>query len=174
MEGGTAIADALIGDMNTSGKLPITYPQLPNALLTYDHKAFEETDTSFGLTAFKPQFEFGFGLSYTTFEYSGLTANARAGQLPIEVNVTVRNAGSRAGAEVVEVFAAQKAASVTPPVKRLRRFIKVPLDPGASMPLHFTLTKNDLSYIGLAGKPVTDPGIFTVMVGNLRQDVTIR
>jgi len=174
MEGGTAIADALFGDVNQSGKLPITYPRLPNALLTYDHKAFEETDTSFFLTAFKPQFEFGFGLSYTTFEYSGLTANARAGQLPIEVNVTVRNAGSRAGAEVVEVFAAQKAASVTPPVKRLRRFIKVPLDPGASMPLHFTLTKNDLSYIGLAGKPVTDPGIFTVMVGNLRQDVTIR
>jgi beta-glucosidase len=86
----------------------------------------------------------------------------------------VRNSGSRAGAEVVEVFAAQRAASVTPPVKRLRRFIKVPLEPGASMPLQFTLTKSDLSYIGLAGKPVTDPGIFTVMVGNLRQDVTIR
>jgi beta-glucosidase len=174
MEGGTAIADVLFGDVNPSGKLPITYPRQPNALLTYDHKAFEETDTSFGLTAFKPQFEFGFGLSYTTFEYSGLTVAATAGQLPIEVNVTVRNSGSRAGAEVVEVFAAQKAASVTPPVKRLRRFIKVPLDPGASMPLHFTLTKTDLSYIGLAGKPVTDPGIFTVMVGNLRQDVTIR
>jgi beta-glucosidase len=174
MEGGTAIADVLFGDANPSGKLPITYPRLPNALLTYDHKAFEETDTSFGLTAFKPQFEFGFGLSYTTFEYSGLTVAATAGQLPIEVNVTVRNSGSRAGAEVVEVFAAQRAASVTPPVKRLRRFIKVPLEPGASMPLQFTLTKSDLSYIGLAGKPVTDPGIFTVMVGNLRQDVTIR
>lgn len=174
MEGGTAIADVLFGDVNPSGKLPITYPRQPNALLTYDHKAFEETDTSFGLTAFKPQFEFGFGLSYTTFEYSGLTVAATAGGLPIEVNVTVRNSGSRAGAEVVEVFAAQKAASVTPPVKRLRRFIKVPLDPGTSIPLHFTLTKTDLSYMGLAGKPVTDPGIFTVMVGNLRQDVTIR
>ena len=86
----------------------------------------------------------------------------------------MRNAGSRAGAEVVEVFVSQKAASVTPPVKRLRRFIKVPLDPGASTPLHFTLTKSDLSYIDATGRPVTDTGIFTVMVGNLRQDVTIR
>jgi beta-glucosidase len=174
MEGGTAIADVLYGDVNPSGKLPVTYPRSPNALLTYDHKAFEETDTSFGLTAFRPQFEFGFGLSYTTFEYSGLTAAPTAGLFPIEVNVTVRNAGSRAGAEVVEVFVSQKAASITPPVKRLRRFIKVPLDPGASTPLHFSLTKNDLSYIGASGKPVTDTGIFTMMVGNLRQDVTIR
>jgi beta-glucosidase len=174
MEGGVAIADVLFGDANPSGKLPITYPRLPNALLTYDHKAFEETDTSFGLTAFRPQFEFGFGLSYTTFEYSSLAASATNGTFPIEVNVTLRNSGSRAGAEVVTVFVGQKAASITPPVKRLRRFVKVPLDPGASTQLHFTLTKNDLSYIGISGKPVTDAGLFTVMVGNLRQDVTVR
>ena len=174
LEGGTAIADVLFGDVNPSGKLPITYPRSPNALLTYDHKAFEEQDTTFGLTAFKPQFEFGFGLSYTTFEYSALTASAANGQFPIEVSVGVRNAGARAGAEVVEVFVSQKAAPITPPVKRLRRFVKIPLAPGATQQLHFTLTKNDLSYIGAAGKPVTDPGVFTVMVGNLRQDVTIR
>jgi beta-glucosidase len=174
MDGGTAIADVLYGDVNPSGKLPITYPRLPNALLTYDHKAFEETDTSFGLTAFKPQFEFGFGLSYTSFEYSGLSAAATVGRFPIEVNVTVRNTGARAGAEVVGVFVSQKTASITPPVKRLRRFIKVPLDAGASTQLHFTLAANDVAYIGAEGKPVTDPGIFTVMVGNLRQDVTIR
>jgi beta-glucosidase len=173
-EGGTAIADVLFGDVNPSGRLPITYPRLPNALLTYDHKAFEETDTSFGLTAFRPQFEFGHGLSYTTFEYSALTASAANGQFPIEVNVTVRNSGSRAGAEVVELFVSQKTASVTPPVKRLRRFIKVSLAPGAAEPLHFSLDTSDLSYIGTAGKPTTDPGIFTVMVGTLRQDVTIR
>jgi len=174
LEGGTATADVLFGDVNPSGKLPITYPRSPNALLTYDHKAFEEQDTSFGLTAFKPQFEFGFGLSYTTFEYSALTASAANGQFPIDVTVSVRNTGARAGAEVVEVFVAQKVASVTPPVKRLRRFVKIPLTPGAAQQLHFTLTKDDLSYIGAAGKPVTDPGIFTVMVGNQRQDVTIR
>src|SRR5262249_40776039 len=169
-EGGTAIADVLFGDVNPSGKLPITYPRLPNALLTYDHKAFEELDTSFGLKAFRPQFEFGFGLSYTTFEYSALTATAANGQTAIDVNMRVRNRGSGAGAEVVEVFVAQRVASITPPVKRLRRFVKVELAPGASQQLRFTLTKNDLSYIGAAGKPVADPGIFTVMVGNQRQD----
>jgi beta-glucosidase len=65
-------------------------------------------------------------------------------------------------------------ASIAPPVKRLRRFVKVALASGASQQLRFTLTKNELSYTGSAGKPVTDAGIFTVMVGNLRQDVTIR
>jgi beta-glucosidase len=174
MEGGKAFADVLFGDVNPSGKLPITYPRSPNALLTYDHKAFEEQDTSFGLTAFKPQFEFGFGLSYTTFEYSSLAAVAAGGQWPIDVGVTVRNSGARAGAEVVELFVAQKAASITPPVRRLRRFVKVSLDPGASSQLRFTLTKNDLAYIGPAGKPVTDAGVFTAMIGNLRQDVTVR
>ena len=173
-EGGTAIADVLYGDVNPSGRLPITYPRAPNALLTYDHRAFEEQDTSFGLTAFRPQFEFGFGLSYTTFEYAALTATSANGQLPIEVNVTVRNTGTRPGAEVVEVFVAQHVASITPPVKRLRRFVKIELGPGASQQLHFKLAKDDLSYVGAAGKPVTDPGIFTVMVGNQRQDVTIR
>ena len=90
------------------------------------------------------------------------------------MNVTLKNSGNKPGAEVVEVFVAQRVASITPPVKRLRRFVKVALQPGASQQLHFALTKAELSYIGAAGKPVTDAGIFSVMVGNLRQDVTIR
>jgi beta-glucosidase len=173
-EGGVAIADVLFGDVNPSGRLPITYPRYPNALLTYDHKAFEQQDTSFGLTAFKPQFEFGFGLSYTTFAYSELAVSAPGGAAPIDVRVTLKNTGARAGAEVVQVFLAQHAAAVTPPVRRLKRFVKVPLEPGASSRLQFTLTRNDLAYIGPDGTPVTDAGRFTVMVGGLRQDVTIR
>jgi beta-glucosidase len=174
LEGGTAIADVLFGDVNPSGKLPVTYPRAPNALLTYDHKAFEEQDTSFGLTAFKPQFEFGFGLSYTTFGYSGLSVTpASNGGAPLAVTVTVRNTGTRAGAEVVELFVAQRTAAITPPVKRLKRFAKVTLREGASETVRFTLTRNDLSYIGAAGTPVVDAGTFTVLVGGLRQDVTI-
>ena len=171
-EGGQAIADILFGEVNPSGKLPITYPRAPNALLTYDHKAFEEQDTSFGLTAFKPQFEFGFGLSYTTFEYSALTAAAGTDG-GIDVGVTIRNTGRRAGAEVIQVYTAQRAGEVTPPVRRLRRFVKVTLEPGESRQLRFTLAKTDLSYIGPAGKPVLTPGPFTVMVGPLRQEVTV-
>ena len=171
-EGGTAIADVLFGEVNPSGKLPITYPRYANALLTYDHKAFEEQDTSFGLTAFKPQFEFGAGLSYTTFEYSALSATASASG-GIDVTVSVRNAGRRAGAEVVQLYTSQLAGEVTPPVRRLKRFVKVPLEPGASQQVRFRLSRNDLAYIGPAGKPVLTPGPMTVMVGPLKQTVTL-
>lgn len=175
MEGGTAIADVLFGDVNPGGKLPITYPRSPNALLTYDHKPFEEQDTSFGLTGFKPQFEFGFGLSYTTFAYADLSVTQpTAGGTGIDVTVTVRNTGKRAGSEVVEVFTAQRAASVTPPVKRLRRFAKVALPEGAAQQVRFSLTRDDLSFVGARGTRVFEPGTFTVTVGGLRQEVTIR
>jgi len=172
-EGGVAIADVLFGDVNPSGKLPITYPRSVNALLTYDHKAFEEQDTSFGLTAFKPQFEFGSGLSYTSFEYSALTGTA-SGSGGIDVAVTVRNTGRRAGAEVVQVYTSQRAGEVTPPVRRLRRFAKVTLEPGESRQLRFALSKADLSYIGAAGKPVLTAGTYTVLAGGLKQDVSIQ
>jgi beta-glucosidase len=176
MEGGTAIADVLFGETNPSGKLPVTYPRSPNALLTYDHKAFEEQDTSFGLTAFKPQFEFGFGLSYTTFEYSSLSVVpvSMRGAMTIEVSVTVRNTGTRAGSEVVQVFTAQHAASVPPSVKRLRRFVRVTLEQGAAEQVRVSLTRDDLSFIGARGARIVEPGPITVMVGGLRQDITIR
>jgi beta-glucosidase len=175
-EGGQAIADVLTGQVNPSGRLPITYPRDPNALRTYDHKAFEEQDTSFGLKAFQPQFEFGFGLSYTTFEYSGLTVTPADGPLTAatDVTVTVRNVGSQPGAEVVQLYLAQKAASVTPPVKRLRRFVKVPLGAGESRAITFRLTRNDLTFIGGDGKRTAEPGSFAVLVGSLKQEMTRR
>jgi beta-glucosidase len=175
-EGGTAIADVLAGDVNPSGRLPITYPRYPNALRTYDHKAFEEQDTGFGLTAFTPQFEFGSGLSYTTFEYSGLTVRpATIGAAdPVDVSVTVRNTGSRAGSEVVPLFISAQVASVTPPVKRLRRFIKITLQPGESRQIHFRLTRDDVSFVGANNRRVTEPGTFTALVGPLKQPLEVR
>jgi beta-glucosidase len=167
------IADALIGDENPSGRLPITYPRAANALLTYDHKAFEEQDTSFGLSAFKPQFEFGSGLSYTTFEYSNLSITLSAnGQ--VDVSVTVRNTGARAGTDVVQLYLSQRTAAITPPVKRLKRFARVPLAEGASQTLRFRLMKPDFSYIGADGKPVIEPSAFSISVGKLHQEMTLR
>jgi beta-glucosidase len=171
-EGGTAITDVLFGDVNPSGKLPITYPRYPNALRTYDHKAFEEQDTSFGFKAFQPQFEFGSGLSYTTFEYSGL--RVEPGQASVNVAVTVANTGKRAGAEVVQLYAAPRVASLTPPVKRLRRFAKVPLAPGERREIRFSLTRDDLSFVGADGKKVMEPGVFVISVSTLRQEVPIQ
>lgn len=172
LEGGTAIADVLLGDVNPSGKLPITYPRYPNALRTYDHKAFEEQDTSFGLKAFQPQFEFGFGLSYTSFEYSQLSVQPESGGAV--VSATVANTGSRRGAEVVQLFLSDRVASVTPPVKRLKRFVKVPLEPGERREIRFTLSREDFAFVGADGKPVVEPGAFGVSVGTLKGEVSIQ
>jgi beta-glucosidase len=174
IEGGTAIADVLRGAVNPSGKLPITYPRNPNALRTYDHKAFEDQNTSFGQTAFQPQFEFGFGASYTTFAYSGLEVAPKQGGLdvPIDVTVSVRNTGTRTGAEVVELFLTDPVASVPPPVKRLKRFTKVTLTAGESRTVKFHLTRDDLSFVGRDGKRTAEPGAFIVSIGGLKQPLT--
>ena len=166
----------LTGEVNPSGKLPVTYPRYANALRTYDHKAFEELDSSFGLKAYQPQWDFGTGLSYTTFAYSDLQvtpATARAGD-PVTVSVTVANTGARAGAEVVQLYVSDLVASVTPPVKRLRRFAKVPLDPGQKRTVTFTLGRDDFSFIGEAEKPVVEPGAFTLQVGGLKGALTLQ
>ena len=174
MEGGAAIADVLLGDVNPSGRLPVTYPRYPDALLTYDHTAFEERDTSVGLTGFNPQFEFGSGLGYTTFEYAGLTAGNGTTTFDrgIDASVTVRNSGTRPGTEVVELFVSDRVASVTPPVKRLKRFVRVDLPPGGTRELKFHLTRDDLSFIGPRGA-VAEPGTFTLLVGGLSRAVVV-
>lgn len=170
-EGGQAVADVLFGDFNPCGKLPYTYPRHPNALLAYDHKAWESNDTGFGYTAYKPQFLFGSGLSYTSFAYSDLKLDrqtvARGGGL--SVTVTVKNTGRRAGKEVVQLYVRDMVASVTPPGKRLKRFAKVYLEPGQSRTLTFKLGMNDLSFIGADNRPVVEAGDFEVMVAGLKE-----
>ena len=167
-EGGQAIADILFGDVNPSGKLPITYPRSPNRLFTYDHRVFEGED---GGTMPPPQFEFGSGLSYTSFSYSDLRVSpavaSRSGTVRVEV--TVKNTGDRAGKEVVQLYLNERFASVTPPLKRLKRFAKVLLQPGESRQVSFELTSDDLSFIGADNKRVVEPGVFDVKIGGLQQ-----
>jgi beta-glucosidase len=175
-EGGTAIADVLFGDYNPNGKLPYSYPRTPNGLITYDHKHFETEITSYGNTAFSPQFEFGTGLSYTTFGYSNLQVSPKNGGInsEIKVNVTVTNKGQRAGKETVIVYVRDLVATLSPPGKRVRRFAKISLEPGASKTLTFTLRAEDLSFIGLNNKPVIEPGEFEVIVGGLADKFTLK
>jgi beta-glucosidase len=170
-EGGQAIADVLFGDVNPSGKLPITYPRWPNRLFTYDHKVFEGEDWGEGKAQAPPQFEFGTGLSYTSFAYSDLQVapSGASGAQAVQVEVTVKNTGDRPGKEVVQLYLSKRFASVTPPLKRLKRFAKVPLQPGESRKLSFALTADDLSFIGLENKRVVEPGTFDVLVGGLHQ-----
>jgi beta-glucosidase len=175
-EGGTAIADVLFGDYNPNGKLPFSYPRTPNGLITYDHKLFETENTSYGNTAFSPQFEFGSGLSYTTFSYSNLQVTPATTSVngDVKVSVSVTNKGQRAGKETVIVYVRDVVASLSPPGKRVRRFAKISLDPGQSRTLTFTLRPEDLSFIGLNNKSVVEAGDFEVMVGGLTGKFTLQ
>src|SRR5436190_1086990 len=173
-EGGQAVADVLFGDFNPCGKLPFTYPRFPNGLITYDHKVFETE--SFDNAGIRPQFEFGEGLSYTTFSYKDLSLNRKtigsSDQLP--VSVTVTNSGRRAGKEVVQLYVSDLVASLSPAGKRLKRFAKIYLDPGQSRTLMFRLRPDDLSFIGANNKPVVEPGEFEVTVAGLKERFEVK
>jgi beta-glucosidase len=175
-EGGTAIADVLFGDYNPNGKLPFTYPRNPNNLIMYDHKLFETEETAFGNAANKPQFEFGTGLSYTTFAYSNLRLNQTSIPMngSVTVSVDVRNTGARAGKETAILYLRDEVASLAPPGKRVKRFAKVHLEPGQTRTLTFTLSRDDFSFIGADNKPTIEPGDFTVMVGSQSAKFTLR
>jgi len=164
MEGGAALADILYGDVNPSAKLPISYPRNTNDIVPYDYKPIE----SFESNQYRPLYPFGHGLSYTTFETSGLRLSKEKIALgeSIDVNVNVKNTGARTGKETLLVYLNDVAASVTRPNKQLKAFKKLELNPGQQENLHFTLTAQDMSFIGVDMKRIVEPGVFTVMVGD--------
>jgi len=169
--GGQAIADVLFGDVNPSGKLPITYPKYPNALENYDITYDQQK-----IDAYAPQFPFGFGLSYTTFKYSNLELNTDtlSENKTLVINVDVTNTGKIAGKEVVELFVGDMYASIIPPVKRLRGFRKIELQPGETKTVKFKLSKDDLSFINHDLKRVTEPGYFTISIHKLTTKFYLR
>jgi len=171
MEGGQAIADVLFGDVNPSGKLPFTYPKYSGWHVCYDHKKSEETAPN----KFDPQWEFGHGLSYTTFEYSDLQLNKKklSANDTLTVTVNVTNTGQREGAEIVQLFLSDIVATVTPPVKSLKGFRKVSLKPGEKQTVKFELGRDDFAFIGRDNKSVVEPGDFKVGIGGLNKTFTI-
>ncbi|MDX6306167.1 MAG: beta-glucosidase [Blastocatellia bacterium] len=173
-EGGQAVADVLFGDFNPSGKLPFTYPRTPNGLMTYDHKAFETE--GFDNAGFTPQFEFGSGLSYTTFAYSDLRLNTKTVNASgdLSISVTIKNSGQRAGKEVVQLYVSDLVASLSPAGKRLKRFAKIYLEPGQSRSLTFRLGSGDLSFIGANNTPVVEPGEFEVTIAGLKEKFELK
>lgn len=164
-EGGLAIADVLFGDYNPGGKLPFTYPRHPNDLVCYDYKPLETDDPN----KMNPLYFFGHGLSYSAFEYRNLEITPRAAKdgEPIQVKVTVKNTGERAGKEIVELYLSDLYRSVSPPVRQLKRFSGALLQPGESKTVEFTLNRDDLAFHGRDDKYVVEPGEFKVAVGNL-------
>ncbi|MFP5439227.1 MAG: glycoside hydrolase family 3 N-terminal domain-containing protein [Bacteroidia bacterium] len=173
--GGDALADVLFGDVNPSGKLPYTYPRYPNSTISYIHKPSEEQKKAEGVynyeADYNPQYLFAHGLSYTTFEYKDLKLGKTAIKKGenIRVSVTVTNTGKVTGKEVVHLFTSDLyASSVTPDVKRLRRFEKIELKPGESKIVSFELNPADLSYIGRDGQTILEAGDFEVAVDKLK------
>lgn len=166
--GADALAAILTGDVNPSGKLPITYPRYPNDLVNYIHKPSEGGGNPQG-GEYDPQWQFGYGLSYTTFEYSNLTINKKTfspGETA-DISVTVKNTGSRDGKEVVQLFVSDLVASLTPDVKRLRGFEKVDLKPGESKTVTFHLPMKDLAFVNTANKRILEAGDFKIQIENL-------
>jgi len=164
MEGGVAIADILYGDYNPNAKLPITYPRNTNDIVLYDHKPIENFDTN----SYNPLYPFGHGLSYSQFKISGLKlekSHYKMGEA-INLSVNVANTGALKGKETVLVYINDMAATVTRPNKQLKAFKKVELNSQQTQSLTFTLTPNDLSFIGVDLKRVIEPGEFKVMVGS--------
>jgi beta-glucosidase len=130
----------------------------------YDHKPTE----SFEFNTYKPLYPFGHGLSYTTFETRGLSVEKSQIKMGenVTVHVSVKNTGTLKGKETVLLYLNDVAASVTRPVRQLKAFKKVELEPGQEQSLSFALTPRDLSFIGIDMKRIVEPGEFKVMVGN--------
>jgi beta-glucosidase len=166
-----AVADVLFGDYNPNGRLPFSYPKSMGEFVLYDRKPTEEVREVFNDNAGKgydPLFEFGYGLSYTTFEYSNLQLNTNTltGDAKLTVSITVKNTGNRAGKHSVELYTRDMYASITPSMKRLRAFQKIELNAGESKVVTFTIDKNDLAFVNRQLKTVTEPGDFELMIGD--------
>ncbi len=171
MEGGSALADILFGDVNPSGKLPISYPRASSDIVPYDHKPIE----AFEGNQYRPLYPFGHGLSYTRFATGGLrVANSqiKLGE-SVELEVKVKNTGDLAGKEAVLVYLNDVAASVSRPVKQLKAFKKVDLQAGEEQTLNFTLTAEAMSFIGVDMRRIVEPGEFKVMVGHETVSFTV-
>ncbi len=170
--GGDALANLLAGDANFSGKMPYTYPKYSGSFATYDYKPCQQRETMSGNYNYEASvdelYPFGFGMSYTTFEYSNMTINkssfTAADDLTFTVDVT--NTGSKAGKESVLLFVSDLVASITPDNKRLRAFDKIELAPGETKKVTLTLPATDLAFVGIDNQWVLEKGDFTARIGN--------
>lgn len=176
-EGGNAVADVLFGDVNPGGKLPITFPRSVGQVpIFYGHKPSggrSHWKGDYVETSSKPLYPFGFGLSYTQFELNNLRTDSLTAPIGGEINiqVDVTNIGERTGDEVVQLYTRQNATSVTRPVKELKGFQRVTIEPHQTKTVSFCLKVNQLGFYDQAQQLVIEPGKIEIMVGNSSQDI---
>lgn len=170
-EGGNALADILFGDSTPGGKLPVTMPKTTDQLPAWNDDFNDDFSCGyrwFDQSHLTPQFAFGYGLSYTSFAYSNLMVTPTSGApgTPITVSVDVSNTGSFSGDEVVQLYLTAAGSSVPMPVKQLKGFTRVPLEPAQTSRVSFILTADELYYFNEASNSFeVEPGVFTVKVG---------
>jgi beta-glucosidase len=178
-EGGRAIADVLFGDYNPSGKLPITVPRAVGQVpIHYNHKPSGGKSHWWGdyvFTSSKPLFPFGHGMSYTKFEYSNLKIEPKEVSIKdeVKISVDVKNIGSMKGEEVVQLYINDVIASTTRPVKELKGFKKVTLEPGEKKTITFILSTNLLAFYNKDMNLVVEPGVFKVFIGSSSEDIRL-
>ncbi len=178
-EGGNAVADVLFGDYNPGGKLPISFPakvgQIP---VYYGHKPSGSRSQFWGDyvdASTSPAFEFGYGLSYTTFDFSNLRIEPKLVTLTgkTSIKVDVKNTGDRTGEEVAQLYINDLVASITRPVKELKGFKRVALEPGEIKTVEFELPIETLGFYDKDMNFIVEPGIFKVMVGRSSKDISL-
>ena len=181
-EGARALVDIIYGDVNPSGRLPYNYPRYPNSLEKYNRKYTESiseneqnNDAKYE-KSYLPQFEFGAGLSYTTFKYSNLKIDKTEINNNDEINISVEvtNSGKKAGKESVLLYLSDNFASITPEFKSLKRFEKINLEPSETKTVKFTLNQKDLQFVNEDLKWISEKGTFTVQISDQKKDFYLK
>ncbi|NRS87423.1 beta-glucosidase [Flavobacterium sp. 7E] len=181
-EGARALVDIVYGEVNPSGRLPYNYPRYPNSLEKYNRKYTEsisegeQNDDAKYEKSYLPQYEFGTGLSYTTFKYSNIKIDKKeiSSSDDITVSVEVTNSGSSQGKEAVLLYLSDNVASITPEFKSLKRFEKIELAPGETKKVSFTLNPQDLKFVNNDLKWISEKGTFTIQIGDQKADFLLQ
>jgi beta-glucosidase len=176
-QGASAIVDILCGDINPSGKLPYTYPRYNGVIMHYDHKQSELLNANTWQNDFyNPQWDFGFGLSYTTFEYSNMQISSKtlSSENKLVISVDVTNTGKVKGKEVVQLYVRDHFASISPSLKKLKRFLKMELAPSEKRTVEFTIGIDDLKFYGKQNKWIVEEGKFSITISNLSKDFNFK
>ena len=166
--GAEALVSLMYGDKNFSGKLPYTYPKYDGVIEFYDHPKSVDRSKSGDFSAYNPEWDFGFGLNYSSFEYTALTLNQTvfSDNDSVAVTVTLKNNSSIAGKEVVQLYVSDDYASLIPTGKSLKRFQKIDVPARSEVSKTFYLAKKDFQFVDATGEFIVEEGTFTIRVGN--------
>lgn len=170
-EGGNAIADVLFGDYNPAGRLPVSVPRHEGQLPVYYNKKNPRGHNYVEMSA-EPLFPFGYGLSYTQFDYSNIRIEQKDRE-SFDISFLLKNTGTRNGDEIVQLYLRDEIASVVQPIKQLKNFRRVHLEQGEETVISFSLTENDLSILDKDFKKIVEPGVFTIMIGSSSNDIKL-